>query len=106
MFTSIDPHDDAVTPGVAGVFSALANEDRVEIVRALRSARREKPEGLSITALSDLVGLSRFATSRHLKILTSAALVTVTASERAQLHRLEPRGFVGVEDWLFDIVEA
>ncbi len=106
MFRSIDDEDDTTPTGIAGVFAALANADRVAIVRALRGTREECPEGLSITALADRVGLSRFATSRHLKILVSVALVTVTAAERSQLHRLDPRGFLGIEDWIFDIVEA
>ncbi|WP_040167055.1 ArsR/SmtB family transcription factor [Microbacterium gorillae] len=105
MFQHAD-HDEVAVTGIAGVFAALANADRVAIVRHLRAAQQTHPEGLSITALADAVGLTRFATSRHLKILGAASLVAVTAAERALLHRLDPSGFLGIEDWIFDIVEA
>ncbi len=85
--------------GLAAVFAALANEERLAILRVLRDVRAGG--GASISVVADTVGLSRFSASRHLRVLAQVGLVTVERDAQSLIHRLHPRGLDGVEDWLY-----
>lgn len=86
--------------GIVSVLSALANDDRLAIVASLRL--RARPS--SIGEIARDAGLTRFAASRHLRILRGAGLVGVERSRQKHLHFLRPSGFEAVEDWLLEYV--
>jgi len=86
---------------LTAVFAALANDERLAILRTLADSARETGRGASISSLADAVGITRFSASRHLRILATAGLVTVRRSGHALIHRLEPAGLDIVEDWLY-----
>jgi len=100
LMTLVMPVDDSAGEGIASVFAALSNPDRLQLLHALRDANARYPGGLTITALANKVGITRFAASRHLRVLATAGLVRAAASKTSLLHSLEPRAFEAVEDWL------
>jgi len=91
----------AAEPSLASLFAALANDDRLAIIRAMG----EWPDPMTVTAIAHAVGISRFSASRHLRILCDARLVSATPRGQALLHRLCREGFEDVEDWLFPVMD-
>jgi DNA-binding transcriptional ArsR family regulator len=82
--------------------SALADPTRRRVVELLRSER------LRATVISDRLGMTPAATSRHLRVLRTAGLVAVESVEddaRARVYRLTPERLVALGGWL-DQVEA
>ncbi len=76
------------------VFSALADPVRRSILETLNA----KP--LTAGDLADRFPISRPAVSRHLKLLRQAGLVSVVASGRTRVYRVEPAPMAEVEHWL------
>lgn len=76
------------------VFSALADPVRRSILETLNA----KP--LTAGDLADRFPISRPAVSRHLKLLRQAGLVSVVASGRTRVYRVEPAPMAKVEHWL------
>ena len=64
----------------AAAFAALGSEQRLAVLRALV---RAGPEGLSIGALGDRVGVTGSTLTHHVKILSSAGLVTQARQGRS-----------------------
>lgn len=91
--------------GLDMLFAALANSDRLALLRAL-SVHRERgyAEGVSIAGLALGTEISRFAASRHLAILRDVGLVHCNEVGRARFHSLNVRRFEQVEDWLYDVL--
>ncbi|WP_109212379.1 MULTISPECIES: metalloregulator ArsR/SmtB family transcription factor [Microbacterium] len=86
------------------VFAALANDDRLAILDVLRESRDTE---CSIERIADSIEMSRFATSRHLRILRQAGLVDGRRSGHKFLHRLAQSRFDDIDDWLLDyLIEA
>lgn len=75
-------------------FSALADPVR----RAILETLNEEP--LTAGQLADRFPISRPAVSRHLKVLRQAGLVSVAASGRERVYRVEPAPLAEIEGWL------
>ncbi|KAA9148862.1 winged helix-turn-helix transcriptional regulator [Microbacterium lushaniae] len=84
-------------PCLASIFAALANDDRLAIIREMG----ECSDPMTVTAIAHAVGISRFSASRHLRILCDVRLVAARPRGQALQHRLCRTGFEDVEDWLF-----
>jgi DNA-binding transcriptional ArsR family regulator len=91
---------------LAELFGALANADRLALVRALHDRRTSIGAGTSIAALAEMTGLSRFSASRHLHILRDVGLVDVQYRAQSALHRLRAQRLEQLEDWLYPLVDA
>lgn len=85
------------------VFRALANGERLAVLAVLRAC---DPRGLNISQVGEAAELNRFTASRHLKVLCGAGLVTSVRHNQSVVHRLDPRGFERVEDWLYESAPA
>ena len=83
-------------------FRALANSDRREILQTLRRAPENDTTMLSIGKIAAAVELTRFAASRHLRILEASGLVTSQRDGMATLYALRMEGMTFVDDWLAD----
>ena len=75
-------------------FRALADPTRRDIVRLLA------PEEMTIGQLTDRFDMTRAAVRKHLTVLGDGGLVTVRASGRERITRLDPAGMAPVLDWL------
>ncbi|QXT41369.1 metalloregulator ArsR/SmtB family transcription factor [Gymnodinialimonas ceratoperidinii] len=80
-----DPHD---------TFKALADPTRREILGLLKS--REMTIG-DVTRHFDI---TRPAVKKHLAILESGRLITVTPRGRERINAINPEGFRELENWL------
>lgn len=72
--------------GVAPVFAALGDEQRLRLV-----ARLCEEGPLSITKLTEVTDISRQAVTKHLHVLESAGLVRSRREGRENVYRLELR---------------
>ncbi|WP_299151205.1 metalloregulator ArsR/SmtB family transcription factor [uncultured Tateyamaria sp.] len=64
----------------ASAFAALGSEQRLSVLRTLV---RAGPEGLSIGALADRTGITGSTLTHHVKILSTAGLVTQARQGRS-----------------------
>lgn len=105
--TSMEVSDEGSSRGMATIFAALSNPERVAILEALASPLCTSGErGASITEIAARIGQSRFAASRHLRILSGAGLVSVEQSRRTRHHRLVEAGMIRIEDWVCSVIPA
>lgn len=74
------------------IFKALADENRLAIVRALR----EHHNSLEYAKLGSLFTLGKSTLSYHLKIMREAGLVTVTRTGQSKSVALNVQVFDGV----------
>jgi DNA-binding transcriptional ArsR family regulator len=84
-------------PDVAVLFAALADPARREVVQLLGTGPRRAGE------LSEAVGLSSPAMSRHLKVLLRAGVITderTSRDARMRYFRLRPHSLVALQAWL------
>lgn len=91
------------SPTLVELFSALANADRIAILRDLASCEQAgyaSPFDTSISAIAERTGLTRFSASRHLSLLSDAGLVDVERVGYRKLHALRSEHFEQIEDWL------
>lgn len=93
----------AVDEELLAVFRALANGERVAVLTVLRECG---PRGMNISEVGAAAELNRFTASRHLKALCAAGLVSSTRRNQSVVHRLDPRGFERIEDWLYETAPA
>ena len=75
-------------------FDVVADPARRRLLDALLDAPR--PVGELVTT----TGLSQPTTSRHLRILREAGLLTCRADGRQRVYALRPEGFAELADWL------
>lgn len=83
-------------------FSALADPTRRAVIGLLRQGPRRPSE------IAEALAMSRPATSRHLRVLRQAALVTEETQQddaRVRLYRLQAEPFDELRGWL-DEIEA
>jgi DNA-binding transcriptional ArsR family regulator len=73
---------------------ALADPTRQAIVARLRSGP------LPVGDLANGLPVSRPAVSQHLKVLSDAGLLTVTACGARRLYALDPQGVASLRAWL------
>ena len=75
-------------------FDVVADPARRRLLDVLRQAPRPVGE------LAAATGLSQPSTSRHLRILREAGLVTCRSAGRHRLYEVRPQGFAELADWL------
>lgn len=91
-------HNVDMTAGA--VIEALGDPARRRIVSLLSGGP------LRASELAAEIGMSRPATSRHLRVLLSAQVISderLDEDARARVFRLEPRSIVAVQAWLDQI---
>ena len=74
------PMPDIPLTEAAAKFAALGSEQRLSVLRALVCAG---PDGLTIGALGDRVGVTGSTLTHHLRILSAAGLIRQTRSGRS-----------------------
>jgi DNA-binding transcriptional ArsR family regulator len=78
----------------ADVFNAIAEPRRREIIDLLAGRG-----ALAVGALVAALGLPQPAVSKHLGVLRSVGVVTVTKDGRQRLYQLEAKELKPVHDW-------
>lgn len=81
---------------LSGVFSALADPTRREILYALRRGEA------TVAELAAPFAVSQPAVSKHLKVLEQAGLITRSRRGTARLSRLEAAPLRTATEWLID----
>lgn len=92
----------AVLDDLAGTFTALGDPTRRRVVELLQDGPRRASD------LADGAGMSRQATSRHLKVLRASGLVDVELDDtdgRGRVYRLRSDRLATLRAWL-DQVQA
>ncbi len=74
-------------------FEVLAEPHRRSILDLLREGERSAGE------IEDALGLTQPGTSKHLRVLREAGLVSVRKDAQRRVYRLEPQGLADVIDW-------
>jgi DNA-binding transcriptional ArsR family regulator len=80
------------------VFQAVADPVRRSLVERLARAG-EAPAGALAGAARAEFGISQPATSKHLKVLREAGLVTSTVAAQQRVYRLQPEALAELADW-------
>jgi DNA-binding transcriptional ArsR family regulator len=80
--------------GMSSTWSALADPHR----RAVLELLRERPR--SVGELVEGVGLSQPGTSKHLRVLRQAGLVTARADAQRRVYALDTRPLAELDAWL------
>ena len=76
------------------VFEVLAEPTRRRILDLLRTEER------SVGELVEALGTSQPTTSKHLKVLRDAHLVTARVDEQRRFYRVQPAPLLEVDRWL------
>ncbi len=79
----------------APVFAALGDATRLELVSRLSDGERH-----SITELTDGLGLTRQAVTKHLHVLRDAGLVNLKRSGRESRFAIQPKAIADARDYL------
>jgi DNA-binding transcriptional ArsR family regulator len=79
-------------------FQAVADPVRRSIVERL-AADGEATAGELAELTRTAFGISQPATSKHLKVLRDAGLVTSTVSAQRRIYRLDPRPLADIAEW-------
>ena len=77
-----------------GPFEALGDANRREILRLLGESER------SVQEIAEELPISRPAVSRHLKLLTTAGLVSSDRRGTRQVYQLQEEGVQAVQEYL------
>ncbi|WP_282608799.1 helix-turn-helix transcriptional regulator [Pelagibius sp. Alg239-R121] len=77
-----------------GAFRALADPTRRDILLLLSE------DDMTIGEVVERFDITRAAVKKHLTILEEGALISVHASGRERINRLEPLGLKSVAEWL------
>lgn len=83
-----------MSPDVQGPFRALADPTRRMILMHLSAS------DMTIGEVAAHFDMTRAAVKKHLTILERGELITVHASGRERINRLEPTGLKSVADWI------
>ncbi|MBV9003642.1 MAG: winged helix-turn-helix transcriptional regulator [Solirubrobacterales bacterium] len=75
-------------------WTALADAHRRTILGLLL----ERPR--AVGELVELTGLTQPGTSKHLRVLRGAGLVTARTAAQKRVYSLRPSGLVEIDDWL------
>lgn len=79
---------------VQGVFRALSDPTRRDILLFLSK------QDMTIGDVADRFDVTRAAVKKHLVILEEGGLISVHASGRQRINRLEPMALKSVDDWI------
>lgn len=80
------------------VFQAVADPIRRSIVERLAGAGEASAGQLAELARTQF-GISQPATSRHLRVLREAGLVSSTVAAQRRVYRLNPRPLADIAEW-------
>lgn len=80
------------------VFQAVADPVRRSIVERLAATGEASAGQLAELGLSQF-GISQPATSKHLRVLREAGVVTSTVAAQRRVYRLDPRPLADLADW-------
>lgn len=80
------------------VFQAVADPVRRSLVERL-AAVGEASAGELASLAREGFGISQPATSKHLRVLREAGVVTSTVAAQRRVYRLEPRALAVLADW-------
>lgn len=83
------------------VLDALGEPNRRHLLRLLHHGHES-----TVTELVDVSGLNQPQVSKHLKVLTGAALVSVRTEGRFRHYRLDGRGLQAAHDWFGSFEEV
>lgn len=83
-----------MTPTIHGTFKALGDPTRCRIVTMLAE------QDMTIGEVADRFDMTRAAVKKHLSILERGNLISVHASGRERINRLEPAGLKSASDWI------
>jgi len=83
---------------VDGVFDALADATRREVLRQLAEGGAATP-----TELADTLPVSRQAVSKHLGVLQAAGLVTSARTGRETRFTFRPEPLMDATAWMADV---
>lgn len=75
-------------------FNAIAEPNRLLIVELLR----ERP--LSVVEIAERIGFNQLQASKHLKVLSDAAIVEVEAIANRRIYNLRPETFQDLNIWI------
>jgi DNA-binding transcriptional ArsR family regulator len=84
----------ALSELIDGTMSALADPNR----RAVLELLRERPH--AVGELAERVGLSQPGTSKHLRVLLNAGLVSAQAEAQRRIYSLDLRPLAEIDAWL------
>ncbi|WP_414673126.1 ArsR/SmtB family transcription factor [Kribbella sp.] len=76
------------------LWAALGEPNRRALLGVLRAGAR------GVGELADEVGLSQPATSKHLRVLRDAGLVTVRVEAQRRIYAVDPGGMAEFDRWL------
>lgn len=85
-------------PDVDGVFDALSDATRRQVLRNLAERGPQTP-----TELADHLPVSRQAVSKHLDVLGRAGLVTSARTGRETRFTFQPEPLGDAADWMADV---
>lgn len=92
-----------MTPSLDRTFAALSDPTRRGVVDLLRKEPRRASD------LAEVLGASRPAMSRHLRVLRASGLVETTdgdpedADARERIYRLRPAPFAQLRTWIGEV---
>jgi DNA-binding transcriptional ArsR family regulator len=79
---------------MSNVFKALAEPNRIEILRLIRNGERAAGE------IAEHFQITRTAISQHLRVLSDAGLITERRDGTRRLYALKPDGLKELRDFL------
>jgi DNA-binding transcriptional ArsR family regulator len=81
---------------IGRILDALGDPTRRAIVERLRAGP------LSVSALADPLQITLTAVGQHLQVLEESSLVHTEKTGRVRTCRLEPAGFLALQQWVQD----
>jgi DNA-binding transcriptional ArsR family regulator len=85
---------DVISSVAVPVFGALAEPTRREILDLLLARPR------TVSELVEMIGASQPSTSKHLRVLREAGLVTVRRDAQRRVYHVNPTPLVEMDKWL------
>lgn len=76
------------------MFAILSEPNRLDIVELLSKSPR------TVNEIAGVLKLNQPQTSKHLKVLASAGVVTVTPLANQRMYSLRPQAFKELDSWL------
>ncbi|QIG39457.1 helix-turn-helix transcriptional regulator [Microbacterium sp. 4R-513] len=92
--------------GLERCFSAVAFGERRALLERLLDDHLDAGDGMTITALAQATGTTRFTASRHLAVLRAAGLVRAELRGTRRVHRLDLDAIAAIDDWLQPFIAA
>ena len=98
LFILLDGYIDLCDSMRVDVFQAIADPVRRSFVERLADAGEATAGQLAASAAAQF-GITQPTTSKHLKVLRQAGVVTSTVAAQRRVYRLDPRPLADLADW-------